>query len=176
MNDARCYTSPIADSIDEETEKAFDELKEKSNRSAKAFWHLDKLVRDVGFDCCIFAHVNLPKDYTAFAFLKYGEIEYIGWEKFRNTDVYLLAYEDGSLLHNDLQNYTYYDDILAQIAEQLIAGKKIMLVHAKTVIMKNNSTTKDILVIDKDAKPVELDNNAAQCFLFDVMLEGWLAD
>ena len=85
----------------------------------------------------------------------------------------MLAYEDGSLLHNDLQNYTYYNSILTQIAEQLIAGKKIMLVHTiYTDLYKPNT----ILKIDKNAELIELDNNAAQCFLFDVMLEGWLAD
>ena len=85
----------------------------------------------------------------------------------------MLAYEDGSLLHNDLQNYTYYNSILTQIAEQLIAGKKIMLVHT---ISTDKHKPNTIIKIDKNAELIELDNNAAQCFLFDVMLEGWLAD
>ena len=171
MNDARCYTSSISDSVDEATMKAFDELKEKAKRSAKAFWHLDKLARSAGFDCCIFTPVNLtpvnlPNGYTAFAFLKQNILD-------RNADVYLLAYEDGNLLHNNLQNYTYYDGILTQIAEQLIASKKIMLVHIIYIDKHGlNSTVK----VDENAKPIELNNNAAQCFLFDVMLEGWLAD
>ena len=78
MNDARCYTSPILDSIDEATMKAFDDLKKKIKRSDEALWHLNRLAQSAGFDYCIFVQVNLPKDYTAFAFLKYGEIEYIG--------------------------------------------------------------------------------------------------
>lgn len=161
------------DASNEATMRAFDTLYErkgnrsvdKGNRSDKAFWHLDRLARSAGFDCCIFTK-NIPKGHTGFSFLKYGKIECDEY------DVYLLAYEDGSLLHNDLPNYTSYcyDGILTQIAEQLIAGKKIMLVH--TVLQKLNAEVK----VDENAELIELDNNAAQCFLFDVMLEGWLAD
>lgn len=170
MNDARCYTSPISDSVDEATMKAFDELKEKSNRSDKAFWHLDRLARSAGFDCCVFVKdVTLSKGYAACSFIRYRKKEYS-----TDADVYLLAYEDGSLLHNDLQNYTYYDDILTQIAEQLIAGKKIMLVH--DIHTNTTYTVNTTGKVDENAEPIELDNNAAQCFLFDVMLEGWLAN